>query len=179
MSEDLKLITHQYWRQELSKEEFVAQIQGIVGCQVDEIKRFFGQIIEGQNADDLEYGLSILYAVDSDNRLVDIVHQLLVAPWHRAQEELIHDLQHRKLPESIPFIKEAMQKRYDYLESYGTGTRQFINQCGHALWSIGTQEAIDVIREFSQSGDLILKDEMQYRLSRIEGRHDYQRTNFD
>jgi len=70
-----------------------------------------------------------------------------------------------------------MQQKFAFLEAYETGTRQFINQCGHALWSIGTEEAIQVIRDLSESRDAVLKDEMCYRLSRIEGRDDYQRRD--
>lgn len=65
--------------------------------------------------------------------MLDIIHKLLLEPWHREYEELAHDLQRRKRPESVPFLKQAIQNKYEYLESYETGTRQLINQCGHAL----------------------------------------------
>ena len=73
-------------------------------------------------------------------------------------------------------MKEAIQKKFKFLESYETGTRQFINQCGHALKSIGTDEAINVIKELAKSEDPIIKDEMLYRISQIEGRNDFHRN---
>lgn len=88
-------------------------------------------------------------------------------------------LQERKDPGSVPFIRTTMQQKYPYLEAYGTGTRQLINQCGWALYSIGTAEAIKAIRELSTSDDPVLRDEMCYRLSRIEGTHYKRNDDFD
>jgi|GEM_PF-2856343 hypothetical protein len=176
MTDQIKAIIHQYWKKEIDRNEFVKKIQAEIGGKKEDFRDLFQQIIQSKNQDELELGLAILYAVEENNDLIDLIHQLILEPWHREYEELAHDLQRRKQPESVPFLKEAMQKKYDYLESYGTGTRQFINQCGHALRSIGTEAAIEAIRTLSQSDDPVIKDEMRYRLSQIEGRNDYQRN---
>lgn len=176
MNDQIKTIIHQYWKTEISKDEFVKKIQAKIGSKKEDFRNLFKQIIQSKNADDVPFGLAILYAVEENNDLIDLIHQLILEPWHSAYEELAHDLQSRKQPSSVPFLKEAMQKKYEYLESYGTGTRQFINQCGHALWSIGTEEAIATISALSQSDDPVIKDEMKYRLSQIEGKNDYQRN---
>ena len=177
MSDKIKSIIKKYWNNEIDKEEFVRQVQFEIGIKKEDIKNLLEQIIENQNPDELEYGLVILYATEENNEMLDVIHKLILEPWHREYEELAHDIQRRKRPESIPFLKQAIQSKYDYLESYGTGTRQFINQCGHALKSIGTEEAINTIRELSKSEDPIIKDEMLYRISKIEGRSDYERNH--
>ena len=177
MSEKIKLLVRQYQRRECSKAEFVKQIQEEIGIGKENFGHYFEKILADKNPDDVESALTILYALDENNNLIDFIHQLLLAPWHTKYEALVHELQQRKQPESVPFIKEAMQKKFPYPESYETGTRQFINQCGHALWSIGTEAAIQAIRELSESQDPVLRDEMCYRLSRIEGRNDYQRND--
>lgn len=135
------------------------------------------QILENKNADEVEDLMTYTYSNETDDKIIKIIHQLITEPWHRSYEEMAHYLQSKKKPESVEPIKRAMQKRYDYLESYGTGTRQFINQCGHALWSIGTNEAINSIRELTKSDDPIIRDEMLYRLSRIENRNNYERIH--
>ena len=177
MTKKIEGIIEKYWNSEIDKNEFVQQIQFGIGHRKEDVKNLFAQIIQNKNADDVEYGLAILYAVEEENEMIDIIHQLMVEPWHRAYEELAHDLQSRKRPESIPFLKQAIQSKYAYPASYGTGTRQLINQCGHALKSIGTIEALNVVRELTQSEDPIVRDEMLYRLSRIEGRNDYERKH--
>ena len=142
------------------------------------IRQIFADIVVSKRAEDLYYFLTLQSLFEEDDEFIDILHQLLQEPWHDRYEEIAHHLQHRKNPKSIPFLKDAMQKKFDFLESYGTGTRQFISQSGHALQRIGTKEAIDVIRELSRSSDPVLRDEMLYRLSRIEKRNDYER-NYD
>ena len=145
---------------------------------IKEMESSYSQIIKNQNADEVEDLMSEAYANKNDDKTIDIIHQLIAEPWHRGYEEMAHYLQSCKRPESVPYLKNAMQKRYEYLESYGTGTRQFINQCGHALWSIGTEEAINSIRDLTVSDDPIIRDEMLYRISKIENRNDYER-NYD
>lgn len=136
------------------------------------------QILLNKNADEVENLMINAYSNKNDDEIIIMIHKLIAEPWHRSHEEMAHYLQNSKRPESVPFIKNAMMKRYDYLESYGTGTRQFINQCGHALKSIGTEQAINVIKELTKSNDEIIRDEMLYRVSKIENRNDYER-NFD
>lgn len=79
------------------------------------------------------------------------LHNLLTEPWHKMYEDIVHMLQAYKDPSSIPVLKQTMQMRFPYPESYGTGTKQLINQCRHALLSINTKEAIDVINELNKS----------------------------
>lgn len=176
MTDKIEAIIKKYWHGEINQKELVRQIQFEIGYKKEDVKNLIEQIIRNQNPDELEYGLVILYAIEEDNEMIDIIHKLILEPWHREYEVLAHDIQRRKRPESIPFLKQAIQNKYEYIESYGTGTRQLINQCGHALSSIGTEEAINAIRELSKSEDPIIKDEMLYRISRIEGRNDYQKN---
>lgn len=175
MTNQIKAIVTKYWQGELDKTAFVRQIQLEIGHGKEAVQALFEPIIQNQDIDALEYGLVILFAIEEQNEMIDIVHTLLLEPWHREYEELAHNLQSRRCVESIPFLRQAIQKKYPFLESYETGTRQFINQCGHALRSIGSAEALETIKALSKSKDPIIRDEMLYRLSRIEGRADYQR----
>lgn len=136
---------------------------------------YFQELILNKDVDGIEDGLPLLFELENDE-YIGILHQLILEQWHYRHEDIIHDIQKRKNPASIEFIKQAMQTNYAYLEAYGTGTRQFINQCGHALSSIGNSDVIDLIRELSKSDNPVLKDEMLYRISRIENRNDYIRN---
>lgn len=142
------------------------------------VKGLFEEIIEYKDYKCLETALYILWDLEKDQEFIDILHCLLLEDWHTQYENIIHDLQYKANPLSVPYIKKSMMKKYNFLESYGTGTRQFINQCGHTLVDIGTQEAIDVIYELANSQDPVLRDEMLYRIDSIEGKYEYER-NFD
>ena len=177
IKQEVKITIEKYWEQEITKAQFEEQIKNILGQTEECYRIFIKEIIAAKDAEDLEYGLEILFSFEENNNMVDLVHTIILEPWHRAYEELIHNLQSRQCPSSIPIIKKAMQQKYPYLESYGTGTRQFINQSGHALASIGTPQALDTIVALSKSTDPIIKDEMLYRISRLNGKNDYQRNH--
>lgn len=178
MNKEISQIIHSYQKRELSKEEFKKSILNTLINFPTDIKNLFDEIEDKKNGSDLEDALTIFWVINDTEEEVEILNKLLIKQWHTRHEEIIHALQKRKSPTSIPFIKEALQIKFQYLEDYGTGTRQFINQCGHALFSIGTKEAIAVIYEFTKSSNPVLKDEMLYRISKITGENDYQR-NYD
>jgi hypothetical protein len=175
MQEDLKELILQYQRQKISNEEFISKLSFDRTHKDSFIRNIFKDIIQSKNAESVDYGLTLLWILEKDDEFIDIVHQLILESWHGQYENIAHELQRRSNKLSIPFLKLAMQKKYDFLESYGSGTRQFINQCGHALRSIGTEDALDVIKELSKSNDPVLRDEMLYRISKIEGSNDYER----
>ena len=108
--------------------------------------------------------------------LLDIWHKLLLETWHTETESIVHIIQNIAHVSSTPIIKKAMHTSYPLLESYETGVRQFISQCGHTLWSINTMEAVVLIEDLTNSKNPIIQDEMQYRLNRIQGKNDYKRN---
>jgi hypothetical protein len=131
-------------------------------------RKIIKEIIASKNSDDMEFCLLLLWVIDEDDDCIDLLHEILLEPWHEKHDAIIHDLQWRQHPSSVPTIKIAMQQKFPFLESYSTGTGQFINQCGHALKSIGTQEAIEAIKDLAEnSEDPIVKVEMIYRLSKM------------
>ena len=176
MNKKVENIVMKYWSNEITKEDLVSEFNSILDSQNTNQKDFFESIVKNHNADLIECLITIGYVLEDEKPFIDFVHNIITEPWHRSYEEMAHFLQSKKKPESVDFLKNAMQKKYAYLELYGTGTRQFINQCGDALWSIGTDKAITVIRELSKSNDLIMRDEMLYRISRIENKNDYERN---
>ncbi|MGG9964219.1 hypothetical protein [Ferruginibacter sp. SUN106] len=177
MQQDLKNLISECWRGKISREEIISKIATNKSQQSALVRNIFDDIIVSKNSGEVEYWLTLLLIFEENDEFIDLVHQLILEPWHTQYENIAHNLQRRANVKSIPFIKKAMQNKYKHLESYGTGTRQFINQCGHALRQIGTKEAVDVIYELSNADDPVLKDEMLYRISRIEGRDDYERDH--
>ncbi len=178
MQEELKELILQYQRGEITNEVFISQLLLDKSQKTSFVRNLFKSIIVSKDGANVDYGLTVLGVLEENNEFIDIVHQLILEPWHGQYENIAHDLQSRMSELSIPFLKIAMQRKYDYLESYGTGTRQFINQCGHALWQIGTEEALNVIKDLSKSNDPVVQDEMLYRISKIQGNNNYER-NYD
>ena len=86
---------------------------------------------------------------------------------HSEHEEIIRFLQDAADPFAIPFIKQAilLKPQLDYLayDDYGS----YYKKCFWALKAIGSKNAIELIKEFTESVDPIIKEQAHYRLSKI------------
>lgn len=80
MTDQIKAIIHQYWKKEIDRNEFVKKIQAEIGGKKEDFRDLFQQIIQSKNQDELELGLAILYAVEENNDLIDLIHQLILEP---------------------------------------------------------------------------------------------------
>jgi hypothetical protein len=176
MNVDLEKLILQYRLREISKDDFLRYLPKEIFETPNYLKNVFLSIIENKDDNKLQSALALLWFTGQEQQQIDILNQLLLEDWHTKYEDIIHEVQKQKNPSSIPFIEKAMQNKYEYLISYGTGERQFINQCGHALCSINTDEAINIIYKLSESSDAILRDEMLYRISKINGKNNYERN---
>jgi hypothetical protein len=168
MTDKLKQDILDFELQKITKDELLSRLPFSIENKSEELRRIINDIINSRIGSNVEYGLTLLWLLEENNEYTDLLHSLIIEPWHSRYEDIIHSLQYRKDPTSVPIIKIAIQQKYDYLESYGTGTGQFISQCGHALKSIGTKEAIETIKDLAEnSDDPIIKVEMMYRLNKI------------
>lgn len=168
MTEALKQAILDFELRKITKDELVSRLPFSHENKSIEMRRIMEEIMDSQRGEDVEPGLTLLWLLEEQAEFTDLLHRLILEPWHTRYEEIIHELQARKDPASIPVIRNAIQQKYDYLESYGTGTPQFISQCGHALVSIGTPEAIETIRDLAEnSEDPLIKTAMRYRMDQI------------
>lgn len=168
MTEALKQAIWEFEFQNITKDELVSRLPFSMEHASVEMRHIMEEIIQSQRGEDVEPGLTLLWLLEEKEEFTDLLHRLILEPWHTRYEEIIHELQARKDPASVPVIRRAMQQKYEYLESYGTGTEQFISQCGHALRSIGTEEAMETIRDLAEnSPDPLIRTLMKYRLDKI------------
>ncbi|CAA9199834.1 hypothetical protein [Flavobacterium collinsii] len=168
MIEKLRQNINDYQMRKITREELIKKLPFSKESQYHEGRKIAENIIASKNSNDVNFCIWLLWILEENDEHIDLFHKLLLEPWHTEYNDIIHDLQRREHPSSVPVIKIAIQQKYDSLEAYSTGTGQFINQCGHALKSIGTKEAIDTIKDLAEnSEDPIIKVEMIYRLSKI------------
>lgn len=168
MTEALKQAILDFEMQRITKQELLSKLPFSIENKSVELRALMNEIIKSKKGPDVEYGLTLLWLLEENNEFTDILHTLILEPWHSRYEDIIHALQVRKNPSSVPVIKIAIQQKFEHLEASGTGTGQFISQCGHALKSIGTEEAIETIKELSEkSEDPVIRTEMKYRLNKI------------
>lgn len=168
MTEKIKQDILDFELQKITKEELLSRLPFSLQDKSKGLRQIINDIINSKTGSEVEYGLTLLWLLEENYEFTDLLHVLILEPWHSRYEDIIHSLQERKDPTSIPIIRAAIHNKYEYLESYGTGTGQFISQCGHALKSIGTKEAIEAIKDLAENSiNQVVKAEMKYRLDKI------------
>lgn len=63
----------------------------------------------------MQNALTIMWFLKKEKEQIDILNQLIKENWHTRHEDIIHELRNQKNPKSIPYIKEAMQTKYEFL----------------------------------------------------------------
>ncbi len=97
---------------------------------------------------------------------LEILHELLVMPCHYRHQDVTRKLQDIGCPSSIPHIAQALAGGFHYLEYTCSEDGVIAKWFSHALASIGTDEAIDLIRKYARSTNPEVAEEMQYRLTK-------------
>ncbi len=177
MTEELRQNIIDFGLGKLSKDYLICKFPSNTEAKHKELREIIEGIIDSKNSEDVEHVMILLWQLEDGNEYIDLIHKLILEPWHSKYEDLIHDLQRRKENSSVIIIEKAIQQKYDYLESYETGTGQFISQCGYALFSIGTEDAIRTISYLSNSDNEIVKREMVYQLKRLADHPDTENTD--
>ncbi len=98
---------------------------------------------------------------------IDILNELLLVPFHHHHQAITKLLQDIKNPSSIPFIKKVLESNFDYLEYTCSESDAIAKWFSWALYCIGTVEAVEVMKDFANSEDQGIRQEMQYRLDKV------------
>ncbi|MBS0030576.1 HEAT repeat domain-containing protein [Chitinophaga sp. 22321] len=98
---------------------------------------------------------------------VDLLNELLVSKEHYLHQMIAKTLQHIKSPTTIPFVKTALDSNFDYLEYTCSDHEAIAKWFSWILFSINTKEAISLIEEYSKSPNEAIRNEMMYRLRKV------------
>jgi hypothetical protein len=72
-----------------------------------------------------------------------------------------------KTPSSVPFIRKVLESKFEGIPYNGSNSRSMAKWFSWALYSIGTEEAIEVIKDHANSEDEGIREEMRYRLKKL------------
>ena len=103
-----------------------------------------------------------------DERMVDILNQLLACDWHMQHENVAMLLQDLKSPSSIEVLYETAIKEYEYLD-YDEAHALAV-KCIWALGDIGTEHAEQKLKLLLDSNISVIKENAQKQLDRIDRR---------
>ena len=111
--------------------------------------------------------VDVALALNNDGR-VDLLNEMLLIKGHRRHQEIVKEIQSLASPSSIPYLRRAFEEHLDYMADYNcSGTGVVAKWFSHALFCIGTHEALELLRAWSKHADSEVRDEMLYRLSKL------------
>jgi LL-diaminopimelate aminotransferase len=95
-------------------------------------------------------------------------NRLVLDTNHKKHQEIVKKIQHLKHPSSVPFLRKALENGFEIYQYTCSDDDVIAKWFSHALAAIGTDEAIQVIKDFSASENELIAKEMQYRLAKIK-----------
>lgn len=115
------------------------------------------------------YTLFAMACATVDQELkANILNNLLLMPGHELHQEITREIQSLGSPSSIPYIRQVLERRLDFLQYTNSEQRAIASWFSHALASIGTPESIELIKEFAKCDDVGIAEEMNYRLRQLD-----------
>lgn len=118
--------------------------------------------------DEIQMTLNLIWLSGNISKYVDILNELLINPNHRNHQEIAKTLQDlAPSPTTVPFVRKALESNFDYLEYTCSDSDAITKWFSWLLYSIGTTEAIDLMKEYSNSNDEGIRNEMLYRLKKV------------
>lgn len=124
--------------------------------------------IATSDPDEIQMALNLIWLSGDIASYVDILNELLVNPNHRKHQEIARTLQEvAPSPSTVPFVRKALESSFDYLEYTCSDSDAIAKWFSWLLYSIGTTEAINLMKEYSHSSDEGIRNEMLYRLKKV------------
>ncbi len=111
--------------------------------------------------------INLIYLCENKAPFIDVLNELLINPNHKSHQFITKTLQNLKQPSSVKFIKQALETDFDYLNYTASEPEAIAKWFSWALFSIGTEEAINTLRQYAQSDNAGIKKEMTYRLNKF------------
>lgn len=132
-----------------------------------ELESKIQKAIEEKNVEKLDSAILELFSQREYFKYTEILNELLLVPFHYHHQEITRALQDIKSPSSVSFIRKVLETDFKYLKYTGSDSDAIAKWFSWALYSIGTSEAIDLMNEYTNSMDQGIRDEMAYRLNKL------------
>lgn len=134
----------------------------------DEIEVKVRKAIDKGNLEELDIAVSELLQSKDISNHIDLLNELLLVNFHYQHQYIAKTIQDLKTPSSVSFIDKVLESKFKEIPYTGSDSYGMAKWFSWALYDIGTKEAIEVIKEHVNSEDKGIRDEMRYRLKKVE-----------
>jgi hypothetical protein len=118
--------------------------------------------------DKIDLAITLIWLSDNVPAFVDVLNELLINPDHRRHQEIAKKLQdYAPSPTTVPFVRKILESNFDYLEYTCSESGSIAKWFSYLLSYIGTQEAVELMKEYCNSEDEGIREEMLYRLNKF------------
>jgi hypothetical protein len=125
--------------------------------------------IQSAETDRIQMTIPLIWFSADIPSFVDLLNELLINPNHRSHQVIAKNLQDFvPSPTTVPFVRKALETNFDYLEYTCSDLDTIAKWFSWLLSSIGTDEAINLMKEYSNSTVEGIANEMRYRLNKIQ-----------
>ncbi len=118
---------------------------------------------------ELDRLLNLLWLSGNYNRYVDLLNELLVCPNHYSHQHIARVLQKLKDPSTIRYVKIALDSNFKYLEYTCSEDSAVAKWFSWILFEIGTEDSIQMLKDYTKSENESIRQEMTDRLSKLSG----------
>jgi hypothetical protein len=134
----------------------------------DFVRAEMNNVIATSDPDEIQMTLGLIWLSGDIPKFVDILNELLINPNHRSHQVIAKNLQDdAPSATTVPFVRKALESKFGYLEYTYSESNVIAKWFSWLLYSIGTAEAIDLMKEYSNSTDEGVANEMRYRLKKV------------
>jgi hypothetical protein len=151
----------------VSTETFLKRFSVDITRDSEFVKAELRTAIDSSDPDEIQMTLALVWLSGDISKYIDFLNELLLNRNHRSHQQVARVLQDNPSPTTVPFVRKVLESNFDYLEYTCSDTDAIAKWFSWLLYSIGTTEAIDLIKEYSSSKDEGIRKEMLYRLSKI------------
>ena len=123
--------------------------------------------ISKKDENELDLLLNILWVIRPKRKAIPIFNKLLIFPHHKQHQAITKEIQEIEDPCSVKYIAQILEQGFEDFEYTFSEDAAIAKWFSWALYSIGTEDAIKVMKEHSNSSNTEIAEEMLYRLSKL------------
>lgn len=123
--------------------------------------------ISKKEAHQLDLLLNILWIIRPKRNAINILNKLLIFPHHKQHQAITKQIQEIADPCSVRYIAQILEQGFEDFEYTFSEDAAIAKWFSWALYSIGNEAAIDVMKQHSKNSNTEIAAEMLYRLSKL------------
>ncbi len=149
----------------ISKEQFL-EIRAISDI-TDTIEKGLFEAYQSQNSDKVEEFIYLVFIFEVfDERLLNILHYLLVCDWHYKHEDIVLLLQKISSVDSLKYLYNAIELRPQYL-TLDNNNYAFEIKCVRAIYYIGKEKSFPYLEKLCASTNSVIREMAQRQIKKI------------